>query len=85
MKEDELETQALEPPVENKAKFPVEKKDFGQEKAEKPKKSGNTLRVQVKPRRAVTGIGGAGTIAEIDKGLAKELEADGFVTILPKE
>lgn len=56
-------------PEENKAVSPVSNK-------------GKTVKVLINPKRAITSIGKAGDVVEMDETTAKQYERDGFVTIL---
>jgi len=71
---------------ENKALMPTfeNKEESGKNLAEEHSGAGKpaTVRVQVKPNRAVTGIGGAGATKRINSELANELASQGLVTIL---
>ncbi len=58
-----------EQPKENKAVNPALNK-------------GKTVKVQINPKRAITGVGTAGDVVEMDEATAKQFERDGFVTIL---
>lgn len=58
-----------EQPKENKAVSPALNK-------------GKTVKVQINPKRAITGVGKAGDVVEMDETTAKQFERDGFVTIL---
>ncbi len=58
--------------LENKAAMPAA--------AERKK-----VKVRVKPFRAVEGIGGPGTVAEVEAPLAEELAAIGYVEILKED
>lgn len=82
MDDKKRENKAVEPATENKATEPPKKEDNKQEEPAKEESEPKTVRVQVKPRRAVTGIGGAGKTKRIDSELAKRLEGEGLVTIL---
>jgi hypothetical protein len=56
-------------PEENKAVSPAWNK-------------GKTVKVRINPKRAITGVGTAGDVVEMDEATAKQYERDGFVTIL---
>ncbi len=56
-------------PEENKAVSPALNK-------------GKTVKVRINPKRAITGVGKAGDVVEMDEATAKQFERDGFVTIL---
>lgn len=43
---------------------------------------GKTVKVRINPKRAITGVGKAGDVVEMDEATAKQFERDGFVTIL---
>lgn len=43
---------------------------------------GKTVKVRINPKRAITGVGTAGDVVEMDEAIAKQYEHDGFVTIL---
>jgi hypothetical protein len=58
-----------EQPKENKAVIPAFNK-------------GKTVKVRINPKRAITGVGKAGDVVEMDEATAKQYERDGFVTIL---
>ena len=49
---------------------------------DKPNKTKKTVRVRVKPNRAVEGIGKAGTEASIDEQEAKRLVKIGYVELV---
>lgn len=56
-------------PEEDKAVSPISNK-------------GKTVKVRINPKRAITGVGTAGDVVEMDEATAKQYEHDGFVTIL---
>jgi hypothetical protein len=60
----------MQDPIENKAV------GTGQNKAEK------TVKVQIKPKRAIAGLGKAGDVVEMAESVAKRYEREGYVTIL---
>jgi hypothetical protein len=58
-----------EQPKENKAVSPAMNKS-------------RMVKVRINPKRAITGVGKAGDVVEMDEFAAKQYERDGFVTIL---
>lgn len=58
-----------EQPKENKAVTPAANK-------------GRTVKVRINLKRAITNVGKAGDVVEMDEATAKQYERDGFVTIL---
>ncbi len=53
-----------------------------EEKYGSPERESGQVRIRIRPMRGVGGIGQAGTVADIDREYAEQLEAEGYVDIL---
>jgi len=56
-----------------------------EEAPELPKAEKGMVHIRVLPYRGIGGVGGPGTVTQMEKALAEQYEADGYVEILNKE
>lgn len=68
--------------LENKGKQAGLLENKGAEAPEEPKAPDGMVRVRVLPQRGIGGVGGPGTVAQMERALAEGYAGEGYVEIL---